>query len=433
MPTARLFVLLAIGTVLIAGSAVVPWLGPAGVVVDLLALAAWSIDLLRARKASLEARRTLPPMLTQDASAEVVVALVGAARRRCTVRLRDSLHPGLAAAPERFETTLEPGRETVWRYTVQPRRRGSHAGGPLVARVRGPWGLAWSQRTLLAGEPWRVYPQVRWDGRVGQLLVLAHRRALGLNPQRFRGMGSELYALRGYLPGDPMNKIHWKASARHGRLVSREDTWERGARLIVLLDCGRGMSGRIGRRDKLDHALAASLALGRVAAARGDQVTLIAFADRVLHSVRMHGTRGVHAAYGALYDLVARPVESAFDLAAARAAVVESRRSTVMVLTSVVDLASAEMLRVSLLELERRHHPILVNLEEPALRDLAYDAPATSPDAFAKAAALDSLLGNQALTSQLRHAGVRAVTTSADRLALEALEAYLAMFGRRAA
>jgi hypothetical protein len=40
-----------------------------------------------------------------------------------------------------------------------------------------------------------------------------------------RGAGSETYALREYLKGDPPTKIHWKATARHGRLVTREETW----------------------------------------------------------------------------------------------------------------------------------------------------------------------------------------------------------------
>ena len=285
---------------------------------------------------------------------------------------------------------------------------------------------------MLAPEPLRVYPQVRWDGKVGQLLLLAHRRSLGRNPQRFQGLGTELYALREYLPGDPPNKVHWKATARHGHLVSREETWERGGRLIVLLDCARGMSATEGERSKLDHALAAALALTRIAASRGDQVTLAAFSDRVERSVRVHsGHRSVHAAYGALYDLEVRLAEPAFDLAAETAMKLEARRSTVVLLTSVVDLAAAELLRHAVLRLERRHRPILINLQDPELVALGTGEPASAEDVFAKVSALDILLANRRLGARLRHAGIRVVNTSADRLAVEALEAYLAMFGGR--
>ena len=297
----------------------------------------------------------------------------------------------------------------------------------------GPWGLAWHQRVLLDGQERQVYPQIRWRGKVGQLLLLAQRRSLGRHPQRIQGLGTEPYALREYLPGDALNRIHWKASARHGRLVTRGDTWERGARLVVLLDCARGMSGLDGERSKLDHALAAALALTRVAAGRGDQVTLAAFSDRVERQVRVRGgARSMQAAYGAVYDLQSRAVEPAFDLAAEAALALESRSSTVVLLTSVVDLASAELLRRAVMRLERRHRPILINLQDPELVALAEGVPDTAPRAFAKTAALEILQANRALGVRLRHAGVRVVSTAADRLALETLEAYLTLFGRGA-
>ena len=64
------------------------------------------------------------------------------------------------------------------------------------------------------------------------------------------------------------------------------------------------------------------------------------------------GHRSIHAAYGALYDLDTRLAEPAFDLAAETAMALETRRSTVVLLTSVVDLAAAELLRTAVLRLE---------------------------------------------------------------------------------
>ena len=73
----------------------------------------------------------------------------------------------------------------------------------------------------------------------------------------------------------------------------------------------------------------------------------------------------------ALFDLEARLVEPAYDLAAEHAGQAESRRSLVVILTSVTDLAAAELLREALLGLRRKHRPILVNLEDPELAALA--------------------------------------------------------------
>ena len=217
---------------------------------------------------------------------------------------------------------------------------------------------------------------------MGHFLALAKRHELGWAPLHLAGSGSEPYALRDYLQGDPPNKIHWKATARHGRLITREDTWEQGAHLLLLLDCARAMSSRASRESelgrgvdklsKLDYALAASLALTWVAASRGDQVTLLAFSDRIERLVRVRsGARGIRLAYERLFDVSSRLVEPAYDIAVEEALSRATRRSTVVLFTSVVDLAAAELLKEAVLRLERRHRPILVNLEDPELAALA--------------------------------------------------------------
>lgn len=440
MPASRLFVVLGVLTVLSIGAVVDLRLALYVLALDLLVLGLFAIDLLRARRAVLEARRTWPPLLVQGTEGEVRVELTNASDRDLTVQLREGLHPYLAPLPLRKRIDLPAGSRKLWPYPLTPLHRGEPRVAPLTARILGPWKLAWTQRDLLGPETQKVFPQVRWQGRVGQLLALAQRHQLGTMPQTWHGAGREPYALREYTPGDPLNRIHWKATARHRRLISREDTWERGARLVILLDCGRAMTSLAGsaeegpgRRSKLDHALAAALALTRVAAARGDRVTLLAFSDGIDRAVRVsQGSRSIARAYASLYDLRARFAEPAFDLAAERALEMESRSATVVVFTSLVDLAAAELLRDSLLRLERRHRPLLINLEDPQIRALADDPPERPEDAFAQVAALEILLANRRLARRLRRAGVRVVNTPADRLALEALEAYLALFrGRR--
>jgi uncharacterized protein (DUF58 family) len=429
MPAARCFQLLGLITFLLVASFLDARLAWTALALDFALAAATVADFRRAGRTALAASRTWPSLLVQETPAQVTVSVATQAPRPVTVRLREGLHPSLAEAPLRRLLTLHGPGEIRWTWSLTPRRRGEHRAGPLTARVLGPWKLAWAQRELLPGEPVRVYPQVRWEGRVGQLLVLAQRRRMGQIPLRMHGVGTETYGLREYLPGDPIAKIHWKATARHGRPVSREETWERSGRLIVLLDCARAMASMDGSRSKLDYAVAATLALARVAAARGDQVTIVAFAERVLRSVRVRsGGRGAALAYEALYDLEARLVEPAYDLAAEAAFDVESRSATAVLFTSVADLAAGELLRESLLRLGRRHRALLLNLEDPDLRRLATAAPAGPAQAFAQVASLEILLANRRLARHLRRGGIRVVNTPADRLALEALEAYLALY-----
>ena len=53
--------------------------------------------------------------------------------------------------------------------------------------------------------------------------------------------------LRDYVPGDDPRIVDWKATARHARLITREQTVERSQTVITLVDCGRAMTQLAGR------------------------------------------------------------------------------------------------------------------------------------------------------------------------------------------
>jgi uncharacterized protein (DUF58 family) len=426
MPSARAILAAGLATLGLAVAVAVPWMASVAIGLDVALVLAILVDARRAARVTLSASRHWPPLLVQGTRAVVEVRF--AAASRVMIVAREALHPGLAERPLRQSVWVSAETGALWRYEVVPRRRGEHTLGPLTVRVRGPWGLAWSERELIAQDRRRVFPQTRWQGRVGRLLALAQRRELGRSPLRTHGTGSEPYALREYQPGDPPTRIQWKASARHGRLLSREDTWERGTRLVILLDCARALTATDGGRSKLDHALAAALALTRVAVSRGDHVTLVAFSDRIERTVRTRsGSRAVALAYGALYDLEACPTEPAYDVAVEAVSSLESRQATVVLLTSVVDLAAAELLREALVGLARRHRPILINLEDPGLVRLAFGVPATVEEAFAKVSSLEMLLANRRLAQRLKRAGILVAAAAADQLAWKTLEAYLGL------
>ena len=172
------------------------------------------------------------------------------------------------------------------------------------------------------------------------------------------------------------------------------------------------------------------MALVRVASGRGDQVTVIAFADRILRTVRVRpGARGAAAAYAALFDIEAELKESAYELAAEAVDSLDSPRTVALLMTSVVDIAAAESVRASLAMLKKRHRPILVNLEDPDLHRLGASEGRTTLDAFAKTGALGILAGNRRMAARLRHAGIAVASVSAKDLASETLQVYLQRAG----
>jgi len=81
-----------------------------------------------------------------------------------------------------------------------------------------------------------IYPAL---GNLAHPVIPSNRQTdyqLGLTQPRYQGTSDEFYALREYHPGDNPRYIHWKRSARMGRLVVREMSQYSPNRLTVILD-----------------------------------------------------------------------------------------------------------------------------------------------------------------------------------------------------
>ena len=107
----------------------------------------------------------------------------------------------------------------------------------------------------------KVYPNVANLARY-ELAVQRHRTAeIGLLPVRLRGRGSMFESLRDYVPGDDLADVAWKATARHGRLITRNYETERSQNVLVMLDCGRLMVPQVDQLSRLDCAINADAAV----------------------------------------------------------------------------------------------------------------------------------------------------------------------------
>lgn len=280
----------------------------------------------------------------------------------------------------------------------------------------------------------RVFPKVHLEGEAGLLLRHAVERRTGANPVQRRGISTELYALREYQPGDQLRSIHWKASARLRRPVTREDAWEQHQHVVILVDCGRPMAALDGQLSKLDHALATVLSLLRVVVANNDSATLVLFSKELRQLVRVdRRTRSFARVFEAVHAVQADLDEPDYRAAVAWVRRHLPRRSLVLVVTSVIDLGGAEQLASALAALAQRHRPLLVNLEDPGLVAWARSIPADVEGAFAKTSALGLAHANHALTTRLRSQGIDVVAAPADGLALAVLQRYLDLKARRRA
>ena len=139
--------------------------------------------------------------------------------------------------------------------------------------------------------PSRVYVQVAPRGlhtnrglglRTGRVAMRAHTAALSA---RRKGFGVELRELRDYQPGDPYKHIAWKATARRGRLISREFESDLAMSTWLCLDVSPSMfSGQAGAA-RIDFGMETVFSIVSVMNRYGQRSGLTLFDSEVRHTV----------------------------------------------------------------------------------------------------------------------------------------------------
>ncbi len=176
-----------------------------------------------------------------------------------------NLSDGFPIGPNYGELELEPTKDSdrqrfnglvsAWPYErVEQRcrftclRRGVYRFGPATLSTGDPFGFAMRQIDIAITDDLLVYPRVLPVTHFGLPAAQPFgesppSRPVPDDPLRFLGT-------RPYVPGDPPQSIHWRASARTDRLQSK--TYERGATasLAIFLD----LVGDVIPDDEVDRA-----------------------------------------------------------------------------------------------------------------------------------------------------------------------------------
>jgi uncharacterized protein (DUF58 family) len=347
--------------------------------------------------------------LSKDREGAIDVHIKNEKQQAKRLRLGLPLPREIASPDEDLWTVLPAGSERsrlAWPCT--PLKRGNY---PLVSchlEAASPWGL-WAVRARRpARTEVRVYPNLFTERKSVAALFL-NRGNFGAHAQRQVGQGRDFEKLREYVHGDSYEEIHWKATAKRGRPVTKVFQIERTQEVYVIIDAsrlsarptrvaGRGLQAgdSLGGQapdnpqpatntppfnSVLERFITAALVLGLAAERQGDLFGLLTFSDKVQTFVRAkNGKAHYTACRDALYTLQPQVVTPDFDELGSVIRLRLRRRALLVFLTSLDDPVLAESF-VRNLELICRQHLIFVNmLQPPGVRPLFSDGNVSSLD-----------------------------------------------------
>ncbi len=282
------------------------------------------------------------------------------------------------AVPRRLRAAPRSvGRDAL---ILTPVRLGVQTWPEARARSLGRWGLAWWSREQPIGRSLVVAPDI---SQVRD--ATPHGLPGGVRPLRGGGAGSELHQLRAYVPGDPLSRIDWKATARVRRLVSREHSEDQHADVLIVIDAGRSSRIRAGRLDRLGVYANIAARLAESAIRNDDRVGLLVFCDRPLALCPLErGQAAVTRMRRALEQLAPHHAESDSLDAAMRARTLLKHRSLIVFLTDLEDPAAADPLTRAVQLLSPPHLVVVAGVESAelagAIEPGAMEASAMAPD-----------------------------------------------------
>jgi uncharacterized protein (DUF58 family) len=427
LPTSRLVRLLAYGAPLW----IVVALFPGGFLIGILylpvlvCLCVWDLVLLPHAQA-VRVTRELPQRFALDAVQAIGLTIQNTSDCWLTVHVRDELPVALAQVIPLSACTLGPKQTAHVRYQVQSLRRGRYCFGNTVLRIEHGLALLQRQIHLPVHDEIKVYPDFVHIHDYALLARIAERDEAVRRPRQLRGRGMDFESLRPYSPGEDLRAVDWKASARRGTLISRNLQVEKGQQVAVLVDAGRLMTESIGKFSRFEYALNATVMLSYVVQQRGDSMAVATFSNRIESFLPpTRGPRLVSQVLESLYAVEPRMLESDYWQVVATMLGRLKRRSLVVMLTDVLDVAGSAGLMHNLVRATAKHLVLCVVLDEPRLAQMAEALPHDVAGTYIKAAAAQVQIQRQLALEYMRSQGTLVLATDPAHFSVHLVRRYL--------
>jgi len=285
-----------------------------------------------------------------------------------------------------------------------------------------------SERIVQAGAPQtvRVLPNLRSVQRLHARLNALFLRGLGTHIAPRIGQGREFDRLRDYVAGDDYRQISWKATARQRKLIVRQFQVERSQDVLLCVDRGHRMAGRVGALTRADHAVNAAMLAAYVCNRAEDRTGLLSFCSEVEKGITQ-GRGGSHLAALTRFATGIAPEFLPTDYRALSAHLRRRlrARTLVLILTVLPERGDHGTLLAAVRMLMPRHLPMVLVLKDAPLEAMAEALPADRSGLCRTLVATELVQDRVRLVRELRQLGALVAETVPEDSGAAAVNAYL--------
>ncbi|MBD1371514.1 DUF58 domain-containing protein [Hazenella sp. IB182357] len=374
---------------------------------------------------SVSALRKKDMLFEIDQWNRVEVVLSSSAPLNTFMWIKDDYPDGFSVSQRQFTLNWQGETEQAFSYQAKPHRRGRHFFHDVHIRMESRWKLLVIQERLRCEDEAKVYPSLEVTRRVRKGMPLFHSNE-GRSIKRIVPSGSEFSHIREYQPDDDPRNINWQSTARIGKLVSNVYQPLMGQSVIILLDCGRMMGIQNEGRTQLDQTLEAALGFASVALKRGDQVSLLAFADDIICWLPPgKGINYIQKMIEATFDIKPSYAESNYVHAWQYVRAQYQHKVLITLFTDMVNISFSDQLAEMLNMTVKKHHLLLVSMQDSKLGEIENQMPETLEIALKQHVARSLKNERKQALHRWRGRHVHQVDVPPQRMASAAIQSYL--------
>ncbi|MBA4388796.1 MAG: DUF58 domain-containing protein [Verrucomicrobia bacterium] len=371
--------------------------------------------------------------LSKDNPGTIPVRIANAGRRALSLLVGVPVPETISVENDMLEVLLPDGAANATvPWSCKPSLRGNFAIDRCYFGLPSPLGLWTLRGSSVSKSELRVYPNMLSE-RKRLAAIFLNRGNFGSHRHRIVGQGREFEKLREYIPGDSYEDIHWKATAKRGRPVTKLFQVERTQEIYVLIDSSRLSARAAGAETALEHYVTSALTLGLVARQQGDLFGLLSFADKVRRFMRASSGKAHYSAcLDAIYTAHSQMVTPDFEDLFAFVRLRMRRRALLVILTDLGDPVLAENFLKNVELICGQHVVLVFSIQPPGIRPLFSEPGADRTDAlYGKLGGHLVWQNLKELEKKLHRKGVRLTMTDNDRLSTELVSQYMSIKARQ--
>jgi uncharacterized protein (DUF58 family) len=378
------------------------------------------------RKSGITAERKIGAILSNGDENEVALSIDSTYEYQTYAQVYDEIPYQLNMRELVFNTKLPAKKTKILNYTITPKERGEYDFGNIVILLHSPIHFVRRRFEIPAAKQVMVYPSYAKLNRYNLSGFKQFTHEIGVKKTRRIGHSTEFEQIKGYVEGDDVRHINWKASAKTNHLMVNQYTDEKAQQVYCIIDTGRAMQMPFDGLSLLDYAINASLALSHIIIKKHDRAGLIYFnknVEKILPADKSMSQ--VPKILNLLYNLKTEFFESNFEKLYAKLRFKVTHRSLMLLFTNFEDMNALKR-QLPYLKSIARNNVLLVIFFKNSEIENVIKAPALHQKEYYHKAVSEKLSYQKKLMAlELQRHGIQTLVTAPQSLTTDAISKYL--------